>query len=163
MTEPIEIANLVLGIIGTITGSLAMFVHYWRLRRENPRLAIEVSKCEHDFALSTYQIRTISFWAKFQIKNQGDRGTRINDIGLVFSVDGKECRLKKQYFHGQGRETESRWIEAHDIEDIEADFWEAFEGSEKERIDCTFTIYHTHGAEEVEAVSIKRTARVVET
>lgn len=156
MNDAIEIANLVLGIIGTVTGSIAIFIHFWRLRRESPRLEAKVLKCEHDFTLSTSGIKSISFWAEVQIKNLGDRGTSINDMDIIFEDNGNEYRLKKKYFRGLTEESKRRWINAHDIIDIEADFYETFEGNEKEQIDCTFTIYHTHGAEKVKAVSQKR-------
>ena len=148
--------NLVLGIVGTVTGIMALFIHFWRLRRERPRLETKVLQCKHDFTVSKSQIKTISFWAGFQIKNLGDRGTSINDIDLTFMDNGKEYRFKKQYFRGLRKESERRWLNAHDTIDIEADFYDTFEGNDKEQIDCTFTIYHTHGSQTAKTISQKR-------
>jgi hypothetical protein len=156
MSEALDIANLVLGIIGTLTGSIAVIIHIWRLRRESPRLETKVLKCEHDFTVSKSQIKTISFWAEFQMKNLGDRGTSVNDISLSFEDDGKKYQLKKRYYRGTFVESERKWINAHHTMDIEADFYDTFEGNDKEQIDCTFTIFHTHGAKNVKAVSQKR-------
>jgi hypothetical protein len=148
--------NLVLGIIGTITGAIALFISYWIYRKENPRLEMSVSKCEHDFTLSTSQVKTISFWVTFQIKNLGDRGTSINDVGLFFRSNGNHYRLKKRYFRGLTVESERKWINAHETMDIEADFYETYEGNDKTQIECTFSVYHTHGAKKVTTVSQKR-------
>lgn len=148
--------NLVLGIIGTITGAIALFISYWTYRKENPRLEVSVPKCEHDFALSTSQIKTISFWVTFQIKNLGDRGTSINDVDLSFKNDGKQYRLRKKYFRGLAVESERKWINAHETMDVEADFYETYEGKQKAQIECTFSVYHTHGAKKVTIISRKR-------
>ncbi len=152
----VEVVTLVLGIIGTVTGIVSLSLHYWRLRKESPRLETKVLKCEHNLRVSKSQIKTISFWAGFQIKNLGDRGTSVNDINLSFEDDGKKYQLKKRYYRGTFLENERRWINAHDTIDIEADFYNTFENNDKEQIDCTFTIYHTHGAEKVKTVSQRR-------
>ena len=148
--------NLVLGIVGTVTGIVALFISYWTYRKENPHLKVTVSKCEHDFTLSTSQIKSVTFWVAFQIKNIGDRGTSINDISLLFRSDGKEYDWKKKYFRGPTVDSEKRWIEAHDTLNIEADFYDPYEGTDREQIDCTFTIYHTHSSEKIKTVSQRR-------
>lgn len=157
--------NLVLGIIGTVTGIMALFIHFWRLRRENPRLATNVLKCEHDFTVSQPQTKTILFWAGFQINNRGDRGTSINDVDLVFVNKGKEYRLKKQYFRDvpikepryvSMKEPQRIWISPHVTIDALADFWGIYEGDDEDQIECAFTIHHTHGAERLKAISQRR-------
>jgi len=158
MSEAIDIANLILGIVGTITGSVAIIIHYWRLKRENPCLKIEVLRCEHDYAVSTNQVKTISLWARFRIKNLGDRGATINDMDLVFRDNGKEYRLHRRLIGGRhyAEDNKKEWINAHETRDILADFYETFEGNEREQLDCILTLYHTHGAETVKAVSQKK-------
>lgn len=154
MSEELSTINLVLGIIGTITGVIALFISFWTLRKERPHLEVEVLECEHNFGMSESQTM-LTFWVKFQIKNRGDRGTSINDIDLTFEDDEKEYCFKKQYFRGQGGER--RWVNAHDTIKIGADFYEPFEGSEKEQIECTFTLYHTHGAKKnIKSISQRR-------
>jgi hypothetical protein len=158
MSEQFSIVNLVLGIIGTITGIIALFISYWTFRKESPHLETKLLKCEHDFAISKSQAKTISFWTEFQIKNLGDRGTTVNDIGLTFVDDGKEYNFKKQYYRGRygTGETQRKWINAHETMSVEADFFEPYEGNERDQIECTFTLYHTHGAEHVESISHKK-------
>lgn len=148
--------NLALGVIGTITGAIALFVSYWTYRKENPHLKVTVLKCEHAFTLSTSQTQSLSFWVDFEIRNVGDRGTSINDIGLLFRTDGVEYEWKKKYFRGLTSESQKRWLEAHDTLKIEADFYDVYVGEEKEQIKCTFTIYHTHPSEKIEALSQRR-------
>ena len=148
--------NLVLGIVGTVTGIIALFIHFWRLRRESPRLETKVLKCEHDFTVSISQIKTISFWIEVQIRNLGDRGTSINDMDVTFEDDGKTHRLKKRHFRGPRGQSKRRWINAHDIIDVGADFYETFQGNDREQIDCTLIIYHTHGSKEVKTISQRR-------
>jgi hypothetical protein len=118
-----------------------------------------ISECEHDFTLSTSQIKSLTFWVKFQIKNVGDRGTSIYNIGLFFRSDGKEYQWEKKYFRGPTIATvdnEKRWLEVHKVLDIRADFYDTYEGTDKEQIDCTFTIYHTHSSEKMKTVSHRR-------
>lgn len=148
--------NLVLGIIGTITGIMALLIHVWRMRRESPRLKAKVLKCKHDFTVSKSKIKSISFWIEVQTKNLGDRGTSINDMDIAFEDNGKTYRLKKKYFRGRLKEQNKRWINAHDTIDIEAHFYETYEGNDKEQIDCTLTVYHTHGSKDVKTLSQRR-------
>lgn len=162
MTEALDLANLVLGIIGTITGSIAIILHFWRLRKESPHLKIKVSECKHIFTETRKRETVISFEVDFHIKNLGDRGTSINDAELTLEEDGKKYLLKKQSFRvedsvsREGWMGDRKWISPHETTDMTADFWIRYEGEKREEIDCTLTIYHTHGAERVKAVSQKR-------
>jgi hypothetical protein len=165
MSEAIEITNLVLGIVGTITGSIAIIIHYWRLRRENPRLEISVLSCEHSFTISKSNVKTVSFWVEFQAKNLGDRGTTLNDVGLNSDKLGKG-QFRKQYWRlgEQYVPDDKMWINAHETRDIGADFVAIeFPSEDKEQIDCIFTIYHTHGAKTVQCISNTRRESVRET
>jgi hypothetical protein len=156
MSEALNTANLVLGIIGTVTGSIAVIIHIWRLRKENPRLEAEAVKCEHDYTVSKSGIKTISFWTDFMIKNIGDRGTSINDIDLDFEEDGQKYHLKKQFFMWRPAEEKRIWISPHETLDLSVSFYQTFQGKERETIDCHFIVYHTHGAENLKTVSLKR-------
>ena len=153
MDDVVEVVNLVLGIVGTVTGIVALSVHFWRLRRESPRLKIEVLKCEHDFE---EEKKTLSFWAELQIRNLGDRGTDILDIDLTFKNDEQEHSLRMEH-HGELFEGDlERWIHPHETIKKSKTTFIRYEGDIKERIDCTLIIYHTHGAEKVKAVSERR-------
>jgi len=149
----IEVLNLVLGIIGTITGIVALSVHFLRLRRENPRLKIEVLKCEHDFE---EEKKTLSFWAELQIRNLGDRGTDILGVDLTFEDDEQEHNLRMEH-HGELYEDDlKRWIHPHQTIEKSLTTFTKYEGDIKERINCTLTIYHTHGAEKAKVISERR-------
>ena len=110
--------------------------------------------------MSKSQIKTVSFWVNFQVKNLGDRGTTITDVDLTFKDSlKKDDHFRKSHFRlGEAYIQENRiWLNAHETQDIGADFHvTSFEGNDKEQIDCTFIIYHTHDSEEVKAISQKR-------
>ena len=142
-----------LGLIGTLTGVVAIVISILVYRKENPNLKINVINCQHKFMVSTSKIKTIDFFAEFHINNVGDRGTRINDIELSFKVGEKEYHMKKSGFWN--RTSESIWIEAHDNIDLDANFYIKYESDEKDRLNCIFTIYHTHNPCKVKAVSEK--------
>lgn len=87
MTE-YPLGTLILGIIGTITGTIALFISFWTYRKEAPHLKVSVTKCEHKLipsSMSNSNVKTLNFWTTFQVKNLGDRGTRITDVGLTFT------------------------------------------------------------------------------
>lgn len=152
MSEESSIVNLVLGLIGTITGIIGLFIHFWRLRKENPRIEAKLLKCEHHIEPERNQI---SFWVQFQIKNLGDRGTSVNDVDLVYVSDNKEHCLKKIYFRPM-EFSRRRWINPHETIDLGADYLGEYRGEVKENIDCTFLLYHTHGKETLKATSQTR-------
>jgi hypothetical protein len=158
MSEFIQNTNLILGIIGTTTGTIALFISYWTYRKESPHLKINVIKCEHNFEVSRSvpDRKTISFWTDFLIKNVGDRGTTIEDIELTFENSGKTYKLRKASYRDQHVIEKRISVSPHDSFDLSADFWEVFTGDEEDQIDCIFTIYHTHGAERTKAVSQRR-------
>lgn len=139
-----------LGLIGTITGILAIIISVYTYRKENPNLKVSVIDCQHTFTVSTSQIKMVELFAEFHINNVGDRGTRINNIGLSFKIDKKEYSLKKAYWNATG---ESKWIDAHDNTDIGANFYVKYESDEKDRLNCVFTIYHTHNPCKVKFIS----------
>jgi len=144
--------NLALGVIGTITGAIALFISGWTLRKESPRLRMTVLKCEHSIKVQTNQVRTITFWVEIQVRNIGDRHTSVYDMSLAFEDNGNKYSFKKGYFRdipSQGHIL----IPAHGVVNIRADFYERYEGNDKEQIKCTLAIYHTHKTEVVETVT----------
>jgi hypothetical protein len=50
---------------------------------------------------------------------------------------------------------ESKWIEAHDNTDIGADFYNLYDSDEKDKLNCVFTVFHTHKPCKAKAVSEK--------
>jgi hypothetical protein len=148
-----------LGFIGTITGVLALLITYRTYAKQKPNLKIKNAECKHNYTVSASQIRHINFWAKFQVHNIGDKGTRINDIVLSFTNSGEKHDLHKKYFRGLANEAESIWVEAHDTKEINADFYEDFQGNEQNRINCIFTILDTHKSYFTKTVSEKHEKR----
>lgn len=149
----VEVVNLVLGIIGTVTGILALSAHFWRLKRESPRLKTEVLKCEHDFEEDK---KRLSFWADLQIRNLGDRGTDMLGIDLAFEDDKQEYNLKLDCQQPVFEDDLIMWIRPHETMKKFQTAFTTYDGDVKEQIGCTLTIYHTHGAEKVKAVSERR-------
>ena len=90
MTIDMDVVNLTLGIIGTIAGVVSLTVHLWRLKRENPRLTINVLSCEHTFQ---HETKALSFWSEIELRNLGDRGTNILGIDFLLFRPLTFCQL----------------------------------------------------------------------
>lgn len=144
--------NIALGIIGTVTGAIALFISWWTLRKESPRLRMIVLRCEHSIKVQTSDVRTIAFWVEVQMRNVGDRHTSVYDMSLAFEDNGNKYSFKKGYFRDIPSQ-ERMLVPAHDVVHVKADFYERYEGNDKEQIKCTLAIYHTHKTEVVETVS----------
>lgn len=144
--------NSILGIIGTITGIIALFISYWTFRAERPKLTAKVLECHHSYSKVEGKTR-INFFATLEISNLGDRGTTINEVEVQFEINGKKYSFKKEYFRGLRAEGKRRWINPHEIIEVQPDFSQELETMEKNRIACKFVIYHTHGSLTSEAMS----------
>ena len=108
---------------------------------------------KHDFANET---RTLSFWSEMELRNLGDRGTDILGIDVKFKVKEKEYTLMMSNQELVIEDGSIRWIRPHEtIRTFQTAFIK-FEDKPEKRIDCIFTVYHTHGAEKVRAKSQKR-------
>jgi hypothetical protein len=151
MSDNISTVNFVLGIVGTITGAIALFISYWAFKKENPKLEIRTVKCEHSVRVSTKNIKTLSFWTQLEVKNVGDRGTSINDAQIEFEDSGKKYIFKKQYF--EDATSRNVWINPHETTYIGVQFWGAFDGADLENLNCTLKVYHTHGCRNVTVTS----------
>ena len=159
MPEALDIANLILGIIGTVTGSIAVVIHFWGLKKANPHLDIKPLKSEHSFKVSTSQVKTVSFWTEFEVKNLGDRGTSINDISLSFKDNNRKITARKKWFRldGEYPPNDKIWIDAHKTLNVGADFVAIeFQGDDKDQIDCVYMFHHTHRTQKIETTSKRR-------
>ena len=145
--------TLVLGIVGTITGIIALFISFWTARKENPRLKGKVLSCSHWYSVAQNNVKMISFSSTLEIRNIGDRGTTINDADLTFWNRGKKYQFTKLYFRGDQALSKSRWIEAHQLVEIYPDFYQIFNGTEEEQIECQFQVFHTHGSIKIKGKS----------
>ena len=144
--------NSILGIIGTITGIIALFISYWTFRAERPRLTAKVLECHHSYTMVEGKKR-INFFATLEISNRGDRGTTINEVEVNFEIEGKKYSVKKDYFRGNKNDSKRRWIDPHEIIELEPDFYYAVEMVETNKINCTFKLIHTHGSLSAKYVS----------
>jgi len=156
-----------LGIIGTATGIAALLISYRTYSKQKPNLKIKLTKCIHDFPNSTRepQVKDINFYANFQIKNVGDRGTKIENIVLSSTIGGANYQTKEinqlsdlreiTRFQLETPQNESRWIKAHDTVDIGSHFKISYNGREEDKIECIFDIYDTHKKYEVQGNSTK--------
>ena len=153
MTVNIDVINLTLGIVGTLSGVISLTVHLWRLKRENPRLELNVLHCKHSFEAET---NAISFWSEIELRNLGDRGTNILGTDLMFEYEDKIYVLKISNQDSATEENPIKWIRPHEtLRNLQVAFTK-FEVEPRNCIDVTFTIYHTHGAEKIKAKSQKK-------
>jgi hypothetical protein len=156
-----------LGIIGTATGIAALLISYRTYSKQKPNLKIKVTKCVHDFPnpVREPQAKDINFWTNFQIKNVGDRGTRIENIVLSFTINAKNYHVKETNrlselseitrFQLQTSQNGNRWIKAHDTVDIGSHFNISYTGTEESNIECVFDVYDTHRKHTVQGISTK--------
>ncbi|MHA2052848.1 MAG: hypothetical protein ACW99F_04535 [Candidatus Hodarchaeales archaeon] len=157
-----------LGIIGTVTGILALLISWRTFSKQKPNLKIKIAKCEHNYPnlADKTKKKDIHFIAKFQVKNTGDRGTKIDKIALSFKSNDKKYKLDEinplsdfsdmiNISVKSTNQNSDRWIKAHDATDIWARFSSLFEGLEENQIDCTFHISDTHKEYILKATSKK--------
>ena len=143
--------ELILGIIGTVTGILALVIHIIKLSREKPHLQVELIDCHHLFnpekEPSTRWI--MYFFPHFRIANLGDRSTTVSNIEVLFKINDKEYSTPK----GANYLSPTR-IDAHDTVDIQPQIYSYDETiKEQKLIDAVFTIHHTHGKEKIKCTS----------
>ena len=153
MSIDMDIVNLTLGIIGTIAGVVSLSVHLWRLKRESPRLELKALNCEHDFIKET---NMLSFWSELEVRNLGDRGTNILGIDLMFKHKEKDYTLKMTNHEHDIENNSIKWIRPHETIRIQQIAFTKFETKPINNIECSFTLYHTHGAENTKTKSLRR-------
>lgn len=125
--------ELVLGIIGTLTGIMALILHFIRLQREKPRLKVMVNRCKH-YTPSSMKDKVSKLRVEFQIHNIGDRGTQLSKLELSFEMGSKIW---------SGSNALDLVIEAHRSSVIDQIFFFDFPFTEQV-LQCTFSLYHTH-------------------
>lgn len=148
--------ELILGFIGTITGIIGLLLHYITFQKEKPRLKFELTKCEHSFYPARSHFRLDSV---FRVRNVGDRGTTITKAGLSFKLDEKIYSVPYHCFitFPGANLVLSLWIDAHEtIDEFLTIFEIKGETITQESLDCTFTLYHTHGKETIRGTSTSK-------
>jgi hypothetical protein len=152
--------NLLLGIVGTITGLFALFISLWSYLREKPNLKLEIIKSKHNFTHNLIEKQRLNLWADCQVKNLGDRGTRIRDAVCTFNHEGKSYRFRKYILGKEGTALfADTWVEAHDWRVFSVNFLNEFEEAQLESIDFIITLYHTHGSCKAMGKSLKFTIK----
>jgi len=149
-------------IIGAVTGVIAIVVSILTFEKQRPKINVKAVKCEHMFEESKTS-KTIRFITHIQILNRGDRGTTVNKIKLEFVDNGKKYGLEqeikgeqivsKSMFGTKCVEYKNLWVNSLETRDIYPFFTEVYEGSQKENIECTLTVYHTLKTSKIKVVS----------
>ena len=152
------VITLVLAIIGTITGVLALFVSFWTYWQERPKLKINVKRLEHK--QDNNSLEKIEFTLEFSINNRGNRGTTLNEIEMTFSHDGRNYLVREPIQDGaEDMEGGIKKVNVNACKTIDrvVCFEEYFDGIKvsKHNIDCHFTLYTTHGKLSFDATSEK--------
>jgi hypothetical protein len=147
--------NLVLGIIGTITGVVALLVSYWTYRNAKPRLKVTLKRAEH--IIDKKLPNSVGFTFVFTISNRGDRGTTLNEIEMSYTDNGKLHSQKKEIQHGYGtliNDVQKVNVNPHETIDRLILFDDdMIEEPPKKTMDFSFILYHTHGAFKFKATS----------
>lgn len=154
----------ILALIGAATGIAAIVISYLTFESQKPKIKVKVTKCEHEFEESK-TLREIRFFTHLEILNRGDRGTTISKIELAFVNNGKKYALEQEMrgeqivseglFGRKDFEYKRLWINSLETKDISPIFAEVYEGSQKENIECTLTVYHTLKTCKIKVVSKK--------
>ena len=140
--------ELILGLVGTVTGILGLIVHIIKFRRERPHLKVEVIECTHEFnqKWEPGDWKAI-FHPSFRILNQGDRSTTVSKIELSFVINDKE------FYTYQDHSKYYKPIDAHETVEVTAPLYIYSQTDEQGSIQCRFTIHHTHGKQIIECTS----------
>jgi len=140
--------NLVLGIIGTITGVIALLVSYWTYRNAKPRLEVTAKRAEH--VIDKRFPKKIGFTFIFTIKNRGDRGTTLNEIEMSYKDNGKTHSQKQEIEEGDmmmvGGVHKVNLNPHETIDKLILFDDDSIEEPPKATMDFSFILYHTHGA-----------------
>lgn len=124
---------LVLGVIGTTTGVLALILHFLRFRRERPDLKVDVIDCRHR---ASAQVST-NLNIKYTVHNKGDRGTQLYRIeASATDFKGKKHHVSKEL---------SQHINASDSLTLSDSLFFKPHFQYREIMNCSFKLHHTHG------------------
>lgn len=160
--------ELILGIIGTVTGVLGLIIHFVRLRKEEPILEIEVTKCEHHTERNRNRQPTFCLELELRIKNTGHYGTTLSKIEAVFDISDKRYYMESDLFQTEQAyilqptlPVENLWIPPHKTTDTGSVF--LLKGTViklpvenlwiRKVLKCSFILYHTHGKETFKVTS----------
>lgn len=95
----------------------------------------------------------LSFLSELEIRNIGDRGTNILGLDLKFDYKNTEYGIKTINQDEENANADLKWIRPHETIRITQIALTRFNELPQKQIKCNFTLYHTHGAEELKATS----------
>lgn len=130
--------ELILGIIGTITGVLGTAVstilYLLKYRKDKPILEVTTESCKHKVSIKG---RKTDLRCGFVVKNKGDRDTTINKLEVSFldseSIPHRQTKNLNVDLGGGLSEPLNILFE----------FTPPFQYRKK--FECNFVLYHTHG------------------
>jgi len=145
--------ELILGIVGTLTGILGLVIHLTRIMRERPQLKVEIVRCQHHVATyktggQSKKVGTL-IEVEMRVHNRGDWDTTLNDAQILI----KDYRSGKEKLKTGGIE-----VPGHTTRVLEHSFSVPGIEISDSSADCVFILYHTHGKQRVTAVSNLRGA-----
>jgi hypothetical protein len=149
----------ILGLIGTITGALALLISYRTYTNARPNLKVKVKKIEH-YSDSFIEEKNMTIATRLAISNCGDRPTTLNEIEAQFTQEGKQYKFKEEFLRTvtDGEENigySKISVEPHETTD-EYVYLKGLVSIIPQEIICNFRIYHTHGICSFRATSSKR-------
>lgn len=156
----------VLGLIGAITGVLALLISYRTYANARPKLNVTVKKCEHLYdKLTEEKSEKIIINTQLSISNVGDRRTTLNETEIQFVHEGKNYAFKKDFQRTVYDDDNDELgfskisIDPHETINEYLYFDGMVEGIEQEKIECNFKIFHTHGEYSFKATSERLVTR----
>lgn len=144
--------ELILGVYASIISSLTFILYFIKLRREKPQLAISFVECLHTYSKPAITDWLLYFRPRIRIDNTGDRGTTVSKVEIMFNLNNKEFTEIVE-----GDSLQNNKIGASSTLDLNPLIYSyddtILEFKKQERIECTFTLFHTHGKVTIEGTS----------
>jgi len=111
---------------------------------------LKILKCTHEY---DKEIKALSFLSELEIRNLGDRGTNILGMDLKFDYKNTEYAMRMVNQDGETQNGNLKWIRPHEtIRTIQIALTR-FNVNPQKQILCMFTVYDTHGAEQIKTKS----------
>jgi len=86
--------ELILGIIGTVTGVVSSFVHIWNYFQNKPKLSLEVNSCTFEEIKDDYDNpKRTNIYVNLDVMNKGNKTTSIRKIKLQIFLNDKVLTL----------------------------------------------------------------------
>lgn len=139
---PIE---LVLGIVGTLTGIASLLIHFFSYQKEKPKVNVELEYCSHSYTENFLEFKPV-----LTVKNQGDRPStifRIEMWAMITTLDNYSKHGERPSSIGANYKKEVR-LEVNDTVNLKPTITIPLPlilKPEKEEIEFELIIHHTLG------------------